>query len=160
MANELKASEAVCPLMEQFRRKNHDYGNSAHLSYVQFGDVAYLARIGDKLNRFGRLKEQDRLVMNETSQDTVGDLYTYLCMWLAEDEDGEMDAVLRHMEELAAEADKLDMVKTYGASGMDRVMRDFASFGKDTSPVRLGTWAMYAALVSIAAYTALQKEPF
>lgn len=154
------AVKVVQELIQQYVRKNKDYGNSAHLSYEKFGDIAYLVRIGDKLNRYNNLKSNDRNVLDETVADTVGDMYTYLCMWLAEAQGGTLESVTQHMQEIAEHVDELNMVKALNTRGMDMASEAYAEFNKDTPSMRLGAWAMNAAISSIAAYTYLVNEPF
>lgn len=71
-------------LREQYQSKNHDYGNSASLTYKKFGDVAYAVRLSDKLNRWQRLLKSESQVKDESLKDTVGDACTYCCMWLSD----------------------------------------------------------------------------
>ena len=41
-----------------YMRKNTDYGDSTHETYVKFGPNAYLVRMQDKLNRVHNLTKQ------------------------------------------------------------------------------------------------------
>lgn len=68
-----------------FQKKNAAYGNSAHDSFVEWGDVSYLVRIGDKLNRLDTLnKNSDLDQFGESILDTIGDGVTYLLMYYSD----------------------------------------------------------------------------
>lgn len=65
--------------------KNKDYGNSAHKTYLEFGEVALVVRISDKLSRLDRLTSTgEQHVKDESVFDTIGDAVTYLIMLNAE----------------------------------------------------------------------------
>lgn len=79
-------------LAEQYNRKNHDYGNSFDKSLDEFGPVAGVVRLGDKMNRLSSLvkKDSERLVEDESLLDTVGDLATYALMlhtWMSKEKE-------------------------------------------------------------------------
>lgn len=62
-------------------RKNKDYGNSAHDTYVKYGLVSYLTRMDDKMNRITSLwKNDSQLVDDEKIEDTLIDLANYAIM--------------------------------------------------------------------------------
>lgn len=67
---------------EIYCRKNHDYGDSMHDTYLRFGSQAYLVRMYDKLNRLCVLTNgKERRVSDETIHDTLLDLANYaICM--------------------------------------------------------------------------------
>lgn len=77
----------VCgELTEIYRKKNHDYGDSFHKSFVEFGLTMSAIRLSDKLNRF---KTLIRLVgtpdvNDETIRDTLIDLANYAIMTIME----------------------------------------------------------------------------
>ena len=61
-------------------RKNQDYGNSVHDTYLKFGPNAYLVRMYDKLNRIHHLTSSgcgSAYVTDERIQDTLLDLANY-----------------------------------------------------------------------------------
>ena len=77
--------EIVNHLIDIYVAKNKDYGNSAHLTYVEFGEVALVIRISDKLSRLRTLMlSGEQNVKDESIADTIGDAVTYLCMLAAE----------------------------------------------------------------------------
>lgn len=71
-------------LIAVYEAKNNDYGNSAHRTYVEFGEVALVIRISDKLSRLKTLLSGEQMVKDESVLDTIGDAVTYLCMLCAE----------------------------------------------------------------------------
>ena len=61
-------------------RKNTDYGDSTHETYVKFGPNAYLVRMQDKLNRIHNLTKQgcgSAYVTDESVHDSLLDLANY-----------------------------------------------------------------------------------
>lgn len=66
-----------------YQAKNKDYGDSFSKSVGDFGYIAMLVRISDKLNRIQNLKAKqagDRLVFDETIEDSYLDALNYLLM--------------------------------------------------------------------------------
>ena len=86
---------------EMYRRKNHDYGDSFHQSYVEEGIVTALFRIGDKFNRFKQLSKNpdSQQVKDESIKDTLLDLANYAIMTVLEILDEEDAAEERRLEE-------------------------------------------------------------
>jgi hypothetical protein len=81
---------------DTFCRKNHDYGNSFEESLDQFGIVAGIVRMSDKMNRLVSLTDESKTqqVGSESLLDTLEDLSNYAAMtacWLkgVREEDGE-----------------------------------------------------------------------
>lgn len=78
-------SEICSKLAAVYMAKNKDYGNSAHLTYLEFGEVALVIRISDKFSRLQSLLESgEQNVKDESIFDTMGDAITYLAMLIAE----------------------------------------------------------------------------
>ena len=81
-------------LTELYERKNRDYGDSFHISFVEEGMAMARIRLGDKLNRFKTLsKSHSQEVKDESIRDTLIDLANYAIMTIMEmdrkdDEDG------------------------------------------------------------------------
>lgn len=74
----------VCDeLTDLYRRKNHDYGGSFHLSYVKWGLPMAAIRLGDKLQRFETLIRAESQV-DESVRDTLVDLANYAIMTVME----------------------------------------------------------------------------
>lgn len=80
---------------DTFCRKNHDYGNSFEESLDQFGIVASIVRMSDKMKRLESLTDESKTqqVGSESLLDTLEDLSNYAAMtacWLkgVREEDG------------------------------------------------------------------------
>ena len=71
-------------MFELWKRKNTDYGSSVTKTYEDFGLVAFLVRMQDKLNRLKTLTKQDALVHDEKIEDTLLDLANYAILALIE----------------------------------------------------------------------------
>lgn len=72
---------------DTFCRKNHDYGNSFEESLDQFGIVASIVRMSDKMKRLESLTDESKTqqVGSESLLDTLEDLSNYAAMtacWL------------------------------------------------------------------------------
>lgn len=67
-------------LGELYRKKNHDYGDSFHKSYEEFGLTMAAIRLDDKLNRFKTLIKAESKVKDESVRDTLIDLANYSIM--------------------------------------------------------------------------------
>lgn len=80
----LEEIKKVC--IDVFYRKNHDYKNSAHKSFIKFGHVALIIRINDKLERIAGLasKGAKSQVLDESMADTILDAFNYTIMLLGE----------------------------------------------------------------------------
>ena len=65
--------------------KNHDYGNSFDKSCDEFGFVAAVVRMNDKMNRLKEITRGKELKVSESAYDTLKDLANYCIlsiMWL------------------------------------------------------------------------------
>ena len=68
-----------------YERKNHDYGDSFHQTFVEEGMAMARIRLGDKFNRFKTLSRgEDRKVNDESIRDTLIDLANYAIMTIVE----------------------------------------------------------------------------
>lgn len=81
----LSYEEVMQKLHDVYVRKNSDYGDSFSKSLSKYGEVAAMVRIEDKKNRLDSLfgKENDRMVVNESLDDTIEDIANYFIMWRA-----------------------------------------------------------------------------
>ena len=81
----LSYEEVMQKLHDVYVRKNSDYGDSFSKSLNRYGEVAAMVRIEDKKNRLDSLfgKENDRMVVNESLDDTIEDIANYFIMWRA-----------------------------------------------------------------------------
>lgn len=75
-----------------YARKNHDYGDSFHQTFVEEGTAMARIRLGDKFNRFKTLSRSgDQKVDDESIRDTLIDLANYAIMTVLEMEEAEND---------------------------------------------------------------------
>lgn len=70
-----------------YEKKNHDYGDSVHDTYMKYGLTSFLVRIEDKLNRIRTLDKNrnDIKVTDEKIEDTLLDLANYAVIALVEE---------------------------------------------------------------------------
>ena len=80
--------EITKKMIDLHQRKNQDYGNSFTNTLNEFGLVAGLIRMNDKMNRLKSIyKSSDVRVNDERIEDTLIDLANYAVMsleWLTE----------------------------------------------------------------------------
>lgn len=84
--NVLEFTNFTQEMAQTYEAKNADYGNSFDKSLDEFGIVASLVRMTDKLNRAKQLSRQEARV-DESMRDTLIDLANYAVMtvrWLDE----------------------------------------------------------------------------
>lgn len=76
-----------------YAKKNHDYGDSFHQTFMEEGMAMSRIRLGDKLNRFKTLsrKMESQQVSDESLKDTLLDLANYAIMTVLEMEDAPND---------------------------------------------------------------------
>lgn len=76
-----------------YARKNHDYGDSFHQTFVEEGMAMARIRLGDKFNRFKTLSRSgEQKVDDESIRDTLIDLANYAIMTVLEMEAAKHDA--------------------------------------------------------------------
>lgn len=72
-------------LNDLYVKKNHDYGDSFHATFVEEGMAMSRIRLTDKLNRFKKLTQRDgQEVQDESIRDTLIDLANYALMTVLE----------------------------------------------------------------------------
>lgn len=82
---------AICKeLTDLYERKNHDYGDAFHDTFLEEGFAMARIRLTDKLKRFKTLsKNSEGMVKDESIRDTLIDLANYAIMTVMEiDRDG------------------------------------------------------------------------
>ena len=86
MSGKIEKHLKICnELNTLYIKKNHDYGDSFHLSFVEEGMAMARIRLGDKLNRFKTLsRSANREVNDESIRDTLIDLANYAIMTILE----------------------------------------------------------------------------
>ena len=84
--NTAELHQHICTqLNDIYIRKNHDYGDSFHLSFKEEGMAMPRIRLGDKFNRFKTLtRKNEMLVDDESVRDTLLDLANYAIMTVIE----------------------------------------------------------------------------
>lgn len=91
MNKKVMRHKAICDeLNSLYERKNHDYGDSFHQTFVEEGLAMTRIRLGDKFSRFktlSRLSANDagqQQVTDESIRDTLMDLANYAIMTILE----------------------------------------------------------------------------
>lgn len=86
MSSKIEKHQKICgELNALYAKKNHDYGDSFHLSFQEEGMAMARIRLGDKLNRFKTLSRNDKQeVKDESIRDTLIDLANYAIMTILE----------------------------------------------------------------------------
>ena len=68
-----------------YERKNHDYGDSFHQTFIEEGMAMARIRLGDKFSRFKTLsRDGEQKVNDESIRDTLIDLANYAIMTVLE----------------------------------------------------------------------------
>ena len=82
----VKLHADVCRyLNDLYAKKNHDYGDSFHQTFVEEGMAMARIRLGDKFGRFKTLsKSSGQQVNDESLKDTLLDLANYAIMTVME----------------------------------------------------------------------------
>lgn len=91
MTNVEKHESILKELNALYARKNHDYGDSFHQSWVKFGMPMLDIRLSDKMNRLDSfITGKEMKVTDETIRDTLIDIANYAVMGVMElDHDAE-----------------------------------------------------------------------
>ncbi len=85
--------EICTEINELYVKKNHDYGDSFHQTFVEEGMAMARIRLGDKFNRFKTLSRgNEQKVNDESIRDTLIDLANYAIMTVLEMEVADHDA--------------------------------------------------------------------
>lgn len=75
--------EITTEMTDLYKRKNEDYGDSFSSSLDEFGVIAGVVRLSDKVNRIKALTQNDsQQVKDESIKDTLKDLANYAIMTL------------------------------------------------------------------------------
>lgn len=86
MPENVQKHESICrELSALYARKNADYGDSFHKTFLEEGMAMARIRLSDKLERFKRLtRSNEQHVQNESVRDTLIDLANYAIMTVME----------------------------------------------------------------------------
>lgn len=80
-----KMKDLTSDMLKIYREKNADYGDSFSKSYKEFGIIAPVVRMSDKMERIKQLsKAEDIKVKDESLRDTAIDLANYALMLVIE----------------------------------------------------------------------------
>lgn len=80
-----KLKELTNQILKIYMDKNSDYGDSFSKSYKEFGIIAPVVRMNDKMERVKQLsKSGDRKVKDESLKDSLIDLANYALMTVIE----------------------------------------------------------------------------
>ena len=84
--SKIEKHKQICEYIHNlYVKKNHDYGDSFHLSFVEEGMAMARIRLSDKLNRFKTLSRNMKQEVNDESiRDTLIDLANYAIMTILE----------------------------------------------------------------------------
>jgi hypothetical protein len=86
MPSKIEKHKRICDeLNVLYAKKNHDYGDSFHFSFLEEGMAMPRIRLGDKFNRFKTLSRNNTQEVNDESiRDTLIDLANYAIMTILE----------------------------------------------------------------------------
>ena len=86
MSSKVEKHKKICDeLNSLYAKKNHDYGDSFHISFCEEGMAMPRIRLGDKFNRFKTLSRGSKQEVNDESiRDTLIDLANYAIMTILE----------------------------------------------------------------------------
>lgn len=99
---ETKITNITTDLADTLIAKNHDYGNSFGDLIKEYGNLAMLIPIKNKVNRLDTLIKTDGKVKNESIEDTLRDLAGYAILSLIEMNDQKvLDNTLQQIEDRA-----------------------------------------------------------
>lgn len=79
-----KFKQITDEMVNLYERKNSDYGNSIHDTFMKYGAVSYLVRMEDKINRVRSLVQNKEQKVDEKIHDTLVDLANYSILMLLE----------------------------------------------------------------------------
>lgn len=83
LANNCEEFEHICKqMLDVYKAKNSDYGDSFSTSCDEFGLIAGVVRMNDKMNRIKSLLKKPQQVNDESIKDTLLDLANYSIMSL------------------------------------------------------------------------------
>ncbi|TGE31313.1 nucleotide modification associated domain-containing protein [Desulfosporosinus sp. Sb-LF] len=75
-------SGVLLPVADLLEQKNHDYGRSYDVLREEYGEVSFLIRLGDKVNRLKTLVKHPAKVKAEAVEDTIKDIIGYCTLEL------------------------------------------------------------------------------
>lgn len=83
--NKVQEHKNICDMLNSlYIKKNHDYGDSFHTTFLEYGMVMPLIRLEDKFQRLKSLYKVGSMVKEESIKDTLMDLANYAIMTIIE----------------------------------------------------------------------------
>lgn len=110
----IRQHEAICAeLTALYKKKNRDYGDAFHTSFLEEGMAMPRIRLGDKFNRFKNLTRSGlRQVVDESIRDTLIDLANYAILTVMEIDNAKPQPALHPNSSIFPAADHLGNIGT------------------------------------------------
>ena len=138
MNTKVQAHKEICEYLNNlYERKNHDYGDSFHQTFVEEGMAMARIRLGDKFSRFKTLTlNGSQQIQDESVRDTLLDLANYAIMTVMEMEmdlvdmnesktDEESDITIRDPLSMVQANDEHSVVSTPYCFGYHMAAKEF-----------------------------------
>lgn len=79
--NAAKFEAVTKKMLQTYKEKNADYGNSFENTLDKYGEIAFIVRATDKWERIEQLTNNPAQVKDESLMDTIMDLANYCVMF-------------------------------------------------------------------------------
>lgn len=74
----------IAEMLDTYKKKNADYGNSFAETIQEFGYIPAVARINDKLKRVKNMVKGNEMNVNESMRDNLMDIAVYSVLTIIE----------------------------------------------------------------------------
>lgn len=74
----------IAEMLDTYKKKNADYGNSFAETIQEFGYIPAVARINDKLKRVKNMVKGNEMNVNESMRDNLMDVAVYSVLTIIE----------------------------------------------------------------------------
>lgn len=74
----------IAEMLDTYKKKNADYGNSFAETIQEFGYIPAVARINDKLKRVKNMVKGNEMNINESMRDNLMDIAVYSVLTIIE----------------------------------------------------------------------------
>lgn len=74
----------ACQMLNTYKKKNADYGNSFSETTQEFGFIPAVARINDKLQRVKNMVKGEQMNIDESMRDNLLDIANYCILTIME----------------------------------------------------------------------------
>lgn len=78
----------IAEMLDTYKKKNADYGNSFAETIQEFGYTPAVARINDKLKRVKNMMKGNEMNVNESMRDNLMDIAVYSVLTIIELDNG------------------------------------------------------------------------